>query len=273
MNTKQMLLPSERQDRLARQVTESGPLSVRRLAEIFSVSEATIRRDLDKLSDGGMVKRVRGGVTPPSKHLFAERFYTDRLDIEPDKKAAIARQALRHIQNGDFIFLDAGTTAYYLADSLSAVERCTVVTNDIFIANTAELSASSNMILTGGMLYAPGSLLMGPIAETFVRQIKVNTIFFTCDHIDIDWGISSKSVGEASMKKHLCKAEAKHILLADSTKFGKRSVARYADLSAMDLVIVDEMVERAVLDRLEERGIAYELAPVDPGQDRGGHII
>lgn len=263
MNSKQTILPSERLERLAQQVAANGSLSVGRLAEIFHVSEATIRRDLYKLSCDGVVKRIRGGVSVPAKNPFMERYYSDRLEMELDKKLAIGAQAIKHVESGDFIFLDAGTTSYYFARHLKKFDRCTLVTNDISIAHAAEVHPSSNIILTGGVLYAPGSLLMGPIAEDFVRKIKVNTVFVTCDSVDVEWGLSSKHIGEAAMKKQLCLTEAKHILLVDSTKFGKRSVARFAALSSIDLVIVDDMVEQSVLDKLEELGIEYEIAAVE----------
>ena len=261
MNGKRALLPSERREKLAQQVAENGSLSVEQLAKLLQVSEVTIRRDLNKLSSGGVVQRVRGGVSVPAKSSFIEQYYSDRLEIEKEKKTAIARQALRHVRGGDFLFLDAGTTSYYFAKELSELERCTVVTNDIFIAHTIVVPSSCNVILTGGMLYAPGSLLMGPLAESFIQQIKVNTVFVTCDSVDVDWGLSSKSMGEAAIKKQLCLTEARHILLVDSTKFGKRSMARFASLTAIDLVIVDEEVDRSILDRLEEEGVAYEVAP------------
>ena len=143
-------IPAQRQQQILEYLQSHKSITIRKAAEILMVSEATVRRDLDELASTGKIERTHGGAVLHTGTGFEWQHAEKMQEMIPEKKR-IAIAAKKLIEDGDSLFLDTGTTTYLLAEELKEKKRLTVVTNNLDIAYTTELDATSTMIITGGI--------------------------------------------------------------------------------------------------------------------------
>ncbi|MEG2258574.1 MAG: DeoR/GlpR family DNA-binding transcription regulator, partial [Oscillospiraceae bacterium] len=122
-----------RQQDIMKQVNKEGNVLIKDMAVECKVSEATIRRDLDELTASGLIERIHGGAVRLSSTTF-ERYHSEKMKTMLNEKRKIASYAASLVENGDSIFLDSGTTTFFLAHELANHSDLTVITNNIDIA-------------------------------------------------------------------------------------------------------------------------------------------
>ena len=184
---------------------------------------------------------------------------TEKERIRRKEKECIARKAEAMIEMGEDIILDSGSTTTYIARLLKFKKGITIITNAINIAS--ELAASDNeIILTGGVLREKSFSLVGPIAEYTLRSITADKLFLGVDGIDFDFGLTTPNLLEAKVNHLMIKAAAQVILVADSTKFGRRSMGVIDEVRAVDKVITNKNVQPDYVKRLSRMDIQVILA-------------
>jgi len=249
------LLAAERQRLIVERVHEDGSARVAMLARMFEVTEETIRRDLDKLGRKGLVKRIHGGATQ-IEAMRGDRLFEGRRSMNLAAKRAIARAAVRYIEEGDVIALDASSTVAELLPLLP--ERpITVVTNSLVVVNALRNHSHVRLVCTGG-IFDPASLsFVGTLAERALGDFRITKLFFSSQGLDVQRGLSVAEDHHARIKSRLIELAERSFLLADRTKIGQHSTFFFADLSQVHRLISD--AEPAELDDAE-----VELETVRP---------
>jgi|CXWL01.1.fsa_nt_gi DeoR/GlpR family transcriptional regulator of sugar metabolism len=252
------MLASERHREILSRLQEVGGVRVASLALELTVTQETIRRDLERLDAEGKLVRTHGG---------AMAVETDRrelpLDVREtinlDKKRAIARRAVREIVAGDVIGMDASSTAHELAKIIPDIP-ITVVTNSIPVATALLNRPAVRVILTGGILDRASMSLVGPLAEHSLERFHVQKLFLSCRGVDLARGLSVAADEHAGIKRRMIDLADQALLLIDSTKFDVRSVEFFAPLDELDAVVTDAGVDPKMLAEIRSRAVRVEVA-------------
>lgn len=240
-----------------------GMTSVVDLARTCGVTEKTIRLDLDKLAKMNMVTRIHGGAILANN---ANDIYpvVARKQKHISEKHLIAHKALETIENGDTVFLDAGTTTLELAKILD--KEVIVITNDAIIA--AELIEHKNVTLycTGGLLQRGNNsyVYVGPDAMQAIARYRTQKCFIGCSALSFTYGLMVFSGIEAEIKKEIIKSSEMKICMADSSKFNKTAFSSFLALEELDMCITDADIDPGDAELLEKRGIRLEIAGRSP---------
>lgn len=231
-------IPAQRQRLITEYLKENHSITIKQAADLCQVSEATARRDIDELSGTGDIERTHGGAVIHKGTGF-EAFHSEKMKVMIPEKTGIAMEAVKLIKEGDSIFLDSGTTTFLLAQLLKDIKRLTVITNNLDIAYTARLHTSSSMIVTGGLRRDGYSVLVGDIAEEFIRKLYVDISFVGADAINVESGIFNSDFMEVGIKKSMIASGKKAVLLADHSKFDQKALAKVCDIGDLDFLITD----------------------------------
>lgn len=255
------LLPADRHRRIVSLVNREGSVRAVDLARLFSVTQETIRLDLEKLEAEGLLLRRHGGaVTLHSPHV--ETPFSERRVALAEEKTAIAREALHEIVEGDTILLDASSTAWQVARLLPDMPL-TVLTPAIKVVMELANRRNVHIISIGGTLLAPSLSFVGPLAERSIREYHVDKLFLSCSGLDFTYGLTEAHEWQAMLKQRMIEHSDRRILLVDHSKFGVRALANFARLDQFDKVITDDRIDPAMLKRLRAAGPAVALADVE----------
>lgn len=250
------MLVAERYEKIVQLVNERGSIRVSELSELCGVTEETIRRDLDRLEAAGRLRRSHGGAVSIKDHSSAhlEVPYAEREVQNAEEKRRIAAEAVSRITADDRILLDASTTAWYMARSLPDIPL-TVLTNSILVATELATKEKITVITTGGLLARRSLSFVGPLAERTLDGYYVDKLFFSCEGVHPERGISESSELQARVKQKMIDRADQVILLADSSKFGIQSFAHVADWSKIDAVVTDRKLSDEFRRLIEERNL------------------
>jgi DeoR family glycerol-3-phosphate regulon repressor len=220
---------------LARQ---DGFLSVETLAEHFSVTPQTIRRDINMLCDANLLRRRRGG----AEYMEAPRLnlpYDSRRIIHPLAKQAIGAAVARLIPNGASVSFGIGTTPEFVALAMQGHEDLTVVTNNLNVTMALSMAPSNRIILPGGAVRLPDRDLLGPHVDEMYRNYRVDFGVFGVGGIEPDGTFVDFDRAEVLARAAMRESCRVSILVADISKFGRPAPARGGHLADVDMVVLD----------------------------------
>ncbi|MDS0292795.1 HTH-type transcriptional regulator GlpR [Halogeometricum luteum] len=247
------MLPAERKRRIVELVSADDGRSVEGLAEELGYSKATIRRDLRELEDRGLVERSHGGAVPVTT-VGEEQTYGQKEVQNLDGKRAIAARAVEEITDGQVVFFDAGTTTMEVATQAPKDGSMLAVTNSPRLA--VELGKEDNDVkLTGGTLRSRTRALVGPTAESFMERTNFDLLFLGTNAIDAEGGLTTPNEDEARMKQLMTEKATRVVLVADTTKVGKRSFVKFADVADVDVFITDGELPARERRAFENEGV------------------
>jgi DeoR family transcriptional regulator, L-fucose operon activator len=248
-----MLLVEERHQKIVELVNEKGSIRVTELARIFSVTEETIRRDLDKLESEKQLQRSHGGAVR-IREAQPEIPYFERENVHVAEKEAIAAQAVKHIEPNDRIILDASTTAWYLAKNIPDIPL-TVLTNSIKIALVLSAKERIEVISTGGILLKRSLSYVGPLAERSLDAHFVNKAFVSCKGVHLQYGLSESNEMQGLIKQKMITIADQVYCLADYSKLDVRSFTRVAHIDQVDFLITDSRANREFITKIKESSV------------------
>jgi len=259
------VLATQRQDRILEQVALHGAARVSELVELLGVSDMTVRRDVDALAGRGLVARVHGGVTAAGGRSADEPGFVAKSTLQITEKTAIAREAVRLVEPGAAVALSAGTTTYEVARLLRHVERLTVVTNSIPVAQTLHEDQRGDMtvILTGG-IRTPSDALVGPVAVGALRGLHVDWLFMGVHGIDPRAGLTTPNMVEGDTDRALIACARQVVVTADSSKWGVVGLTTIAGLDEVDVLVTDTGLPPGARDVLAERVARVVVAGTAP---------
>lgn len=231
-----------------------GMASVSSLAKKFNVTEKTIRLDLNKLAEMNIVNKVHGGavLTNAKSEIYP---VAARKQTHVTEKCRIAEAALELIEDGDTIFLDAGTTVLELARRLD--KNVIVITNDALIA--AELINHKNVTLycTGGQLQRGNNsyIYVGPDTMQSISKYRTRKCFIACSALNFNYGLMVFSGIEAEIKKEIARNTEEIICLSDSSKFERTAFSSCLPINKLSTCITDERVTQKQKEVFQAHGI------------------
>ena len=229
-----------------------GMNDVGTLCEHFGMSEATVRRDLRALADDRRILRTYGGAAAVSAHE-PEASLDERRESWREQKEAIAQAALAHIEDGDTIFLDGGTTTAALGRLLSGRSSIHVVTNNLLVVAAL---ASSNMSLTliGGDVRPLSMSTLGPLAQLALSRLSVDKAFLGADGVVAALGLCEASAEQAYLKECVIRRAAKVVVLVTADKIGRASQQHWTPLEREWTLITDAHAAADELVAFNARG-------------------
>ncbi|WP_216911088.1 DeoR/GlpR family DNA-binding transcription regulator [Nocardia noduli] len=233
----------------------------------MGVDTSTIRRDLDALARSGQAQRTHGGARA-THGVTAKLPYAMKENERLDAKSAIARAAVDFIGDGDTVILDSGSTTYEIAVALRRRTGLTVITNDLRIAKYVAGLPETRLLVTGGELLGSVFTLVGEHAITFLGDYTANWAFLGADAIDPMAGITNMNTLEVPLKRAMITAAAATIVVADSSKLGRRALARIAGTEEVDHIITDDELDTTLTDRFGERLIRVSPHATPPPATR-----
>ncbi len=240
----------ERQKRILELLSENGAVWVSKLSVELGVTEETVRRDLEKLEKQEMLMRTHGGAVPIDDSTY-EMSLEKRKSTNVDIKMCLAKEAVKHISEGDTIFLDASTTTFYMSKELKKFKNVTIITNSIRIVNELAGHESIRVISIGGMVSNNQSFI-GSLAESSIQEnYFASKMFFSSKGLTKDAGILESNEHECGIKQQMLKNCKQRYYLCDKTKIGRIGFVKLAPLEDIDTIITE-----AVLDDKWQRKLA-----------------
>lgn len=238
MNTTETnLTRAERLKRIADDVLANGSMLVDDLAALLNVSRMTIHRDLDDLEKQGVLRKVRNGATAQPSSVF-ESNVAFRLASAVEAKRRIGKFAATFIEPGQSIILDEATSLLPLVEELVSIGELTVITNFMAIMKRLADAENIRLIALGGEYLRRFDTYTGPVCETAIRSLAANAYFTSTSSI-AGGGAYHPDPQITTIKRAMMRAASKRYLLVDSSKFGRTSLLKVADLDEFDKIIVD----------------------------------
>jgi DeoR family transcriptional regulator, aga operon transcriptional repressor len=237
---------------------QEGQVNVLDLCEKLSVSSVTIRKDLKLLEDKGLLFRTHGGATANNPYT-TDRSVNEKEKIQATEKTRIGAAAAALLVPNDSVLIASGTTVLALARNIQPKSSLTVITPSLNIALELNRHPDIEVMQLGGVLRKSSSSVTGPYAESTLTDFSCSKLFLGVDGIDLDFGLSTTNVMEAHLNRQMIKVSQKTIVLADSTKFGKRGFGKICGFEDIDQIITDSGISDYTVKTLEGMGIKVTI--------------
>lgn len=249
----------DRQNSILDSLLKQGSVQVSDLAAQLDVSSVTIRKDLTELEREGKLYRSHG------KAILINPFTNNRSVNEKEKlnteeKRLIGMEAAKLITPDDSIILASGTTIHAFAGQIKPQGKLTVVTAALQATQTLTANDNIDVIQLGGIVRHSSLSVVGKYSEEILEGCSFSKLFLGVDGIDFEYGISTTDIREAELNRVMMHAAQKTIVLADSSKFGRRGFAKISNIEDVDMIITDSHVPEAIRQQVEELGIDLVIA-------------
>jgi DeoR/GlpR family transcriptional regulator of sugar metabolism len=255
------LLAEERRREILGVLGQNGRITVEEVAKRFGISAVTARGDLDALSEKGDLVRSHGGGIRPLT-AAPEHPLRVREGIHQEEKVRIAEAAARLIKPLQTVILCTGSTSAALAAQIrrNPPQSVTVITYALNIAAKLAESPGVSLVMVGGFLRHPSTAFVGPHAEQMMHSLHADHCFMSTVGLDLDVGLTTLDIMEAQLNRRMIEASAQVTVLADSSKFGHRSLSVICDFRCIHRLITDSNAPSADVEKLRGRGIEVVLA-------------
>jgi len=250
----------DRRARLLDMIRIRGFASIEEITHELGISESTARRDLDVLEEQGAARRTHGGVLyAGGVPRLAE--FGERQPANWAAKRAIATRAAEEIADGETVLLDGGTTTYEVARLLVG-RPLQVVTNSLPVANLFASESRTDLVLLGGYVSPRTGVCLGPYANELLGRLHVTTTVLSAAGIDAE-GLFNAHLLLAETEQAMLQAAGRVIVVADSSKFGRKSLTLVAPLEAIDLVVSDDGLSSSWRERIAAAGPRLIVTPAE----------
>jgi DeoR family transcriptional regulator of aga operon/DeoR family fructose operon transcriptional repressor len=265
----------ERQDQIARLITDNGRARVADLSVRFGVSAVTIRKDLLVLEGEDRVVRTHGGAIAP-RSTGPEPAFSVRERRQRDEKTRIGAAAAALVSDGESIVLDASTSAMSIARRLKDKKDwhgLTVVTNSIRIASELAGHQGITVLMLGGRVRWEALSVVGPLGDAVFRRVNVQKAFLGAAGFTIEAGLCDAMEEEAQIKRSMVSAARDVYAVVDHTKWGRIASATFCRTDRLTGVFTDDEAPADMVAAL--RGMGTEVVEVAKGPSAGtsGQVV
>ena len=233
-------------------------LEVLDLCKILDVSAVTIRKDLKLLEEKGLLFRTHGGASLENPYIN-EKAVNEKEKISVAEKNGIAQAAAKLIDENDSIMIASGTTVQALAKFIIPKNKLTVITSSLHVVLHLINHKDVEILQLGGYIRHSSASVIGNYATQILENVSCSKLFLGVDGIDLEYGLSTTSLEEAQLNKKMLASAQKTIVLADSSKFGKKSFAKICGIDSVDQIITNAGVSSSIVKKLEEKGIVVHI--------------
>ena len=254
------MLALERRNLILEKLQTEKKVVVSELSQLYEVSEETIRRDLDKLEKEGLAIKSYGGAVI-NEDVSIDLPFNIRKNQNVSGKQKMAEIAASLVQEGDHIFLDASTTAVFVAKALKEKERLTVITNSMEILLELSDVSGWNIISTGGVMKEGYLAFLGSRTEESIRSYYVDKVIISCNH---EWGIMESKESFGTTKKAMIASGREKILVVDSTKFDQTAFSVAGKLRDVDVVVTDRKPSDKWMGYFKDAGVKCLYPDMQP---------
>lgn len=228
------------------------------LCNLLGVSAVTIRKDLKFLEEKGLLFRTHGGASLEDPYIN-DRHVTEKEKISVEEKTGIAQTSATMIVENDSILIGSGTTVQALAKSIKPIGKLMVITSSLHVVLELIKFKDVDVLQLGGYVRHSSASVVGSYALHILENVSCSKFFLGVDGIDLEYGLSTTNLEEAQLNRKMLASAQKTIVLADSSKFGKKSFARICNLDQIDQIITDKGISPSVLAKLEDLGIVVTI--------------
>ena len=252
------MMAEERRIQILQIIRSEGRAKVNELAPRFNTSAVTIRNDLNELHQRGVIQRSHGGAVIQDT-VFRESPVDERVKRFSKEKQRIGAMAATLVKEGETIILDSGTTTLEVARHLHSIPHLQVLTNGLNIAVDLLSARNIQTIIMGGSVRNDSASVVGRATEDMLEQFSADKLFLCGAGCDPDFGVSGTNLDETMANRAMLRAAREIIVVADSSKFGKRSMSLIASFSEVDLVISDVGMPTEMQERVRSFGCKLVL--------------
>lgn len=249
---------AERHKYILDELSKNGFVSVAELSKDLDVTMVTIRKDLKILEDKGLLYRSHGSATPVSPYVN-DRSVNEKKLVRVEEKTKIALAAKDLVDEDDAIIIGSGTTVVALAQAIAKNQKLTVLTAAMNVTLALIDAPEVEIVQLGGVVRKSSSSVVGHYAEEMLKQFACSKLFLSVDGISLDYGLTTSHMMEAHLNAQMMKAVQKTIVLADSSKFGKKGFGKICNLEDIDMIITDAGIPELFREKLEEMGIEVRV--------------
>ncbi len=245
------MLKIKRIQQIQEYVFEHQSVSLDELVTVFGVSKTTVRRDIQRLINDGIIKKVYGGVAINHAEL---KSFNERKTRNQFQKHLIAKTAANYVENGDVIFIDSGTTTLEMITFLKN-KQVTIITNNLDIIVQALPFENLNVISTGGLLERNTKSFSTYNKPNSLKKYNFDKVFMASTGVSISKGVTNSSPIESAIKEAVIKRNAEVFLLVDHTKLDKYAMGTYCGLEEIDYLITDDVLDKSYQHYATENNI------------------
>jgi DeoR family transcriptional regulator, myo-inositol catabolism operon repressor len=236
-------------------VIEHQSASLDELVTVFDVSKNTIRRDVQELVERGELKKVYGGVSAIHKKLES---FKDRKIRNQEQKVLIAKRASSYVEDGDFIFIDSGTTTIEMFEFIKERDL-TIFTNSIDFIVRAIPFENLNVISIGGMLDRKTNSFSNPRNMDLLKDFNIKKAFMASTGVSLSNGVTNASPLESELKRTIVNRSSEVYLLVDHDKFDKYGLMTYCSLDEIHYIVTDKNPNDAYQEHAKNNGVKFVI--------------
>ncbi|MDR1983658.1 MAG: DeoR/GlpR family DNA-binding transcription regulator [Prevotellaceae bacterium] len=249
---------TERHSQILDILHKQGSVSVLDLANQLDVSSVTIRKDLSFLEQKELLYRTHGSAILINPYIN-DRHVNVKEKLYMEEKRLIGIRAAELITTNDSIIIASGTTIHAFARQIQTKEHLTVISAALNVTNILARNKNIDIIQLGGFVRNTSLSTVGNYAEKMLEDFSCSKLYIGVDGIDLDYGLTTTNAMEATLNRVMMKVSQKTIVLADSSKFGRRGFSKICDLNSVDHIITDKNISQKTLDGLHEHGIEVSI--------------
>jgi DeoR family transcriptional regulator of aga operon len=253
---------AERHKHILDTLQKEGFLKVTDAASSLNVTTATIRNDLKFLEDKKLLYRTHGSASVINPHTI-DLNLTEKEKMKINEKRKIAKVAYQMIETNDSIIVGAGSSVFALAEQIKPMDQLTIVTASLKVSILLNELPHANVIQLGGTIRKNSVSVIGDYTSRFFDDVSCSKLFLGVDGIDSEFGITNSNIEEAQLNKRMIDASLKTIVLADSSKFGKKGFGRICSLDQVDVIVTDSDITDSMAEMIESFGINLIIARDD----------
>jgi len=257
-------LPAGRKAELAEYVATAGQVTVPELVKHFEVSADTIRRDLDRLDEKGLLIRTHGGAMSLSAAPRVDTTMDVRLRLQAEAKEKMGALASTLVQNDSVLMINAGTTALAVVRNLRGRRGITIATNNLRIPSEVPAAAIRSLYVFGGSVNLTAQATIGPVAFPSASgadglEIQCDLAIIVVGGVSVTSGYSTSNLHEAAMMSEMLNRASRVAIVADSTKVGRRLFAQVAELGRADYFVSDVAPPSDLVRELEKQKVTLMI--------------
>jgi len=246
------MLKKSREHKILDLITRNGAIEVKELMDHCNISENTARRDLKGMEDKGLLSRTHGGAVLVQPQLNLVDF-DKKLAQDSDKKERLGKLAASFVKDNDVIYIDCGTTLYYMHQYLGERKNLIVITNSLPIVFQLSNNREIRTVMIGGEIDAERKASYGPIAEKNVSEYHVSKAFIGSDGISINNGLSTYDTKESAITVRMAENADEVFLVITSEKIEKEAFSKFAPIETINHLLTDNDISPKIKKKYTDK--------------------